>query len=152
MDQTDRAIIECLQQDGRLPYTDIAARIGVSEGTVRNRLTRLAEAGIVKVVALLDPHKAGFYAPAMIGLTVEPDRTEEIAEAIRQFEEVSYLVLTSGAYDLIVEVMCPDVQSFRSFLQDQLRRVPGILRTESYMILHTYKYSYGRPPPAGAEE
>jgi Lrp/AsnC family transcriptional regulator for asnA, asnC and gidA len=158
MDEIDRAIIACLQYDGRMPFTAIAEQIGVSEGTVRNRVGRLRQEGILQVVGVVDPHLLDLQATAIVGVVVQPSRLEATAREIATFEEVSYLVMISGAFDLLVEVLCEDTDHLASFLSDKLSGVEGVQRTETFYILRTYKLSYrwgmspqdeAAPPSAG---
>lgn len=142
MDEIDRAIIARLQYDGRMPFTAIAEEIGISEATVRNRVTRLREAGILQIVGVVDPHLLGLRATAIVGVIARPASLQETARQIAMFEEVSYLVMTSGAFDLLVEVLCEDTDHLARFLSDKLLRVEGIERTETFYILRTYKLSY----------
>ena len=146
MDNIDLELISILQKDGRTPFTEIAKRLGISEGTVRNRLTRLQEQGIIQIIGMVDPYHLGFDAPAMIGVSIDPPQLEKAAEAIALFEEVSYLVMVSGEFDLIVEVMCQDREALAVFLNQKLRQVPGITRTQSYLILRTFKMASGARP------
>ena len=95
---------------------------------------------------MVDPYNLGFDAPAMIGVSVDPPKLESAAEIIAALEEVSYLVMVSGEFDLIVEVMCQDRESLAQFLNQKLRQVPGITRTQTYLILRTFKMAYGANP------
>lgn len=146
MDNIDLELIAILQKDGRTPFTEIAKKLNISEGTVRNRLARLQEKGVLQVIGMVDPYTLGFDAPAMIGVSVDPPELEKAAEVIAKFEEVSYLIMVSGEFDLIVEVMCKDRESLASFLNQKLRQVPGITRTQTYLILRTFKMAYGARP------
>lgn len=146
MDQTDLAIISFLQSDGRKPFTRIAKALGISEGTVRNRVTRLIEDGILQIVGLIDPNRFGYEAPAMIGVSVHPPLLEQVAETVATFPEVSYLIMVSGEYDLFVEVLCHDLEHLASFLNDKLLRVPGVTDTQTFITLRTYKLAYGAKP------
>lgn len=146
MDKIDLDIISILQKDGRIPFTEIAKRLNISEGTVRNRMSRLQQQEILQVLGMVDPYNLGFDAPAMIGVSVEPQKLESAAELIAEFEEVSYLVMVSGEVDLMVEVMCRDREALAQFLNQKLRQVPGILRTQTFFILSTYKMAYGARP------
>jgi Lrp/AsnC family transcriptional regulator for asnA, asnC and gidA len=146
LDELDLAIIDRLQVDGRKAYTEIAQELGVSEGTVRNRYTRLVEDGIIQVIAMIDPHRLGIDAPALVGVSLETGDWDEAITAIANFDEVSYLVLVSGEYDLIVEVMCQDRDHLADFLQRTLRQVPGVIRTQTFTILRTYKMALGAKP------
>jgi Lrp/AsnC family transcriptional regulator for asnA, asnC and gidA len=142
LDETDRAIISRLQYDGRLPFTDIAAEIGISEGTVRRRVKQLIEGGVLQVVGIVEPQFLGWNAAAMIGVAVQAGQVDAVAHEIAQFPEVSYLFMASGGFDLFIEVYCKDMDHFVSFLNQKLQQVPGVHRTETFMILKMYKLSY----------
>lgn len=150
MDNIDRELIAILQKDGRTPFTEIAKKLDISEGTVRNRLSRLQEQKIIQVIGMVDPYNLGFDAPAMIGISVEPPKLESAAEIIATFGEVSYLIMVSGEYDLLVEVMCRNREALAEFLNQKLRQVPGVTRTQTYLILHTFKMAYGASPNTSA--
>jgi Lrp/AsnC family transcriptional regulator for asnA, asnC and gidA len=137
LDETDRAIVACLQYDGRMPFTEIAADIGISEGAVRRRVKRLVDERLLQIVGVVEPRLLNWQAPAMIGVTVEA-----AAEAIAKFPEVTYLFMASGGFDLFVEVYCRDREHMASFLSQRLQQVPGVERTETFMILKMYKLSY----------
>jgi Lrp/AsnC family transcriptional regulator for asnA, asnC and gidA len=142
MDKIDRAIITRLQYDGRMPFTDIAADLGISEGSVRHRVKRLMDSGVLQIVGIVEPQFLGWNAAGMIGITVRAGQVEAVADQIAQFPEVSYLFMASGGFDLFVEVYCKDMNHFVSFLNQKLQLVPGVQRTETFMILKMYKLSY----------
>ncbi len=139
MDRLDYKILSVLQRDGRRSFTEIGKAVGVSEGTIRKRVMRLVDDGVIRIIGLVDPHLVGFDAPAMIQVSVSPPHLEEAAQAIAQFPEVSYLLMVSGEFDLIVEVRCRNREHLASFIRDQLQKVPGVQRTVSSLVLHTYK-------------
>lgn len=139
MDKLDYEILALLQQDGRRSFTQIGKAVGFSEGTIRKRVTRLVDEGIIRIIGLVDPHLVGFDAPAIIQVSVTPPHLEEAAQAITQFPEVSYLLMVSGEFDLIVEVRCQNREHLASFIRDDLQRVTGVQRTVSSLVLHTYK-------------
>lgn len=148
-DDTDRAIITRLQLDGRTPYTDIALDLGISEASVRRRAKRLMDEGVLQIVGVAEPQFLGWNAAGMVGVTVRAGEIETAAQKIATFPEVSYLFMASGGFDLFVEVYCEDVDHFVSFLNEELQMVPGVERTETFMILKMYKLSYrwGDSPP-----
>lgn len=146
MDDLDLAILGLLQTDGRRPFTDIALALGVSEGTVRNRVARLREEKILHIVGLVDPNSLGFNAPAMIGVSIVEGDIEKIASDIASFPEVSYLIMVSGEFDLFVEVLCKDREHLANFLNQKLRRIYGVGKTQTFMTLRTFKMAYGAPP------
>ena len=142
LDDTDVGIIRQLQYDGRLPFTKIAAQLGISEGAVRRRVKRLTDSGKLQIVAVVEPQHLGWSAAGMIGVTVQAGQVDAVAQQIAQFPEVSYLFMASGEFDLFVEVFCEDREHFVSFLNQTLQQVPGVERTRTFMILKTYKLSY----------
>jgi Lrp/AsnC family transcriptional regulator for asnA, asnC and gidA len=146
MDDLDHAIVHLLQQDGRKAFTEIAQQLSVSEGTVRNRYTRLIKEGALQVIGMINPHQMGIDAPALIGVSLEAENWDDAIAEIANFDEVSYLVLVSGEFDLIVEVMCEDRDHLADFLQRTLRQVAGVLRTQTFTILRTYKMALGAKP------
>jgi Lrp/AsnC family transcriptional regulator for asnA, asnC and gidA len=150
LDETDRAIIAHLQYDGRKAFTDIAADLGVSEGAVRRRVKLMIEGGVLQIVGIVEPRFLEWNAAGMVGVNVQAGKVDRVARQIAQFPEVSYLFMSSGAFDLFVEVYCRDREHFVTFLNDRLHQVPGVERTETFMILKMYKLSYrwGEAEPA----
>ena len=146
MDQIDLDIIAYLQSDGRMPFTDIAKSLDISEGTVRNRVARLIQERVLQIVGMVDPYRLGYDAPAVISISVQPPMLNQIAKTISSFSEVSYLIMVSGDYDLLLEVLCKDRDHLASFLNEKLLKVPGIINTQTSMVLRTYKMSYGALP------
>jgi Lrp/AsnC family transcriptional regulator for asnA, asnC and gidA len=142
LDDTDRAIVAHLQYNGRKPLTEIAAEIGLSEGAVRRRVKGMMDAGILQIVGIVEPQFLDWQAAGMIGVNVQAGQIEAAAQQIAKFPEVTYLFMASGGYDLFVEVYCRDRGHFVSFLSDTLQKVPGVQRTETFMILKMYKLSY----------
>ena len=146
MDDLDLSILASLQTDGRRPFTDIAQELGVSEGTVRNRVSKLIEKQVLHIVGLVDPASLGFNAPAVVGISVADGDIEQIAMKISSYPEVSYLIMVSGEFDLIVEVLCKNREHLADFLNYKLRKVKGVERTQTFMTLRTFKMAYGSPP------
>ncbi|MBM4466879.1 MAG: Lrp/AsnC family transcriptional regulator [Chloroflexi bacterium] len=153
LDETDRAIIAQLQYNGRMSFTDIADQLGISEGTVRRRVRQLMDDRVLQIVAIVEPQLLGWNAAAMIGVTIQAGQVDAVAQQIAQFPEVSYLFMASGEFDLFVEVFCRDREHLVSFLNQKLQQIPGVQRTQTFMILKMYKLSYrwgeAEPPRAG---
>ena len=115
MDDLDLQILERLQTNGRSRYTAIAKELGVAEGTIRNRVAKLMDDGTLQVVGMVDPRKIGYNAPALIGISIQPPHLDAAASTIAALPQVSYLILVSGGFDLMVEVMCEDRESLATF-------------------------------------
>jgi Lrp/AsnC family transcriptional regulator for asnA, asnC and gidA len=142
LDDLDKAIIKALQRDGRRPYAQIGRELKVPEATVRQRAERLISRGIVQVVGVTDPLAMGFGQPAFIGLHVDASRLDEVADAVASLEEVTYVVVTAGRFDMICEVVCEDNEHLLRVLADQLAKVDGIRSTETMVELRFVKESY----------
>ena len=151
MDKLDKFILQTLQEDGRTPFTQIARQAGVSETTIRSRYQNLVEEGIVRTVGIVDPYALGFQAPAFIGVLVEPGTVDQVARTIAELPEVSYLVMTLGHFDLVIEVFCRDLPHLTHLITQQIRLIPGVRSTETLMIARSYKLTYRWSPALGLE-
>jgi Lrp/AsnC family transcriptional regulator for asnA, asnC and gidA len=142
MDELDQFILQTLQEDGRTPFTEMAREASVSETTIRTRYRNMVEAGIVRTVGIVDPRALGFQAPAIIAVSVEPGATERVAQGMADLPEVSYLVMTLGSYDLIVEVFCRDQQHLADLITRHMHLMPGVRSTETLVVARSYKLTY----------
>lgn len=139
IDELDQRIIEALQQDGRKPFTKIAADLGISEASVRQRVANLINNQVIQIVAVTNPAKLGFSLASMIGIRVEGDRLLEAAQEIAAFDEVIYLILCTGSFDVLAEVVCRDNDHFLNFLTQKLYKVRGVQQNEAFMYLRVVK-------------
>jgi Lrp/AsnC family transcriptional regulator for asnA, asnC and gidA len=144
LDETAKAIIEQLQVDGRRSYAEIGKAVGLSEAAVRQRVQKLTDAGVMQIVAVTDPLQLGFYRQAMVGLKVTGD-TRLIADALAAIPAVDYVVLTAGTFDLMIEVVCENDDDLITLLNSEIRTLPGVLSTETfvYLKLHKQLYNWG---------
>jgi len=141
LDDADKSLVELLQHDGRLPYTRLAAQIGLSEAAVRQRVNRLIENKVVQIVAVTDPLTLGFSRQAMVGVKIEGDIIA-VSDALALISEVDYVVCTSGSFDLLFELVCEDDEHLLTVLNDQVRTIPGVRSTETFMYLRLRKQTY----------
>ena len=140
LDDTDRAIIELLQADGRMPFTRVGAEVGLTEGAIRQRVQRLTDAGVMQIVAVTDPMSLGMRRVAMIGARVSGD-AESTAAALSAKTEVEYLVATTGRYDLMFEVVADD-DTHLMRLMSQLRSRDDIVEAEAFVCLKLFKQTF----------
>ena len=139
IDEIDQRIIEALQQDGRRPFTKIAADLGISEASVRQRVSNLINNQVMQIVAVTNPIKLGFSLASMIGIRVSGERLLEVAQEISAFDEVIYLILCTGRFDMLAEVVCRDNDHLLKFLTEKLYKVQGVQQAETYMYLQVCK-------------
>jgi Lrp/AsnC family transcriptional regulator for asnA, asnC and gidA len=141
LDEVSKEIIQQLQQDGRRSYAAIGKVVGLSEAAVRQRVQRLIEGGVMQVVAVTDPLELGFARQAMVGVRVT-GALEPVADAIAALEEVDYVVITAGSYDLLVEVVCESDEHLLELISERLRAIDGVVATETFMYLKLQKQTY----------
>ncbi|WP_329483256.1 Lrp/AsnC family transcriptional regulator [Kribbella sp. NBC_01484] len=141
LDDTSKAIIEQLQLDGRRSYAAIGKAVGLSEAAVRQRVQRLTEAGVMQVVAVTDPLELGFDRQAMIGIKAEGS-LEPIADELAKMDEVEYVVITAGSFDLLAEVLCESDEHLLKVLSERVRQIEGVKATETFVYLKLVKQTY----------
>jgi Lrp/AsnC family transcriptional regulator for asnA, asnC and gidA len=141
LDDVSKAIIEQLQQDGRRPYATIGKAVGLSEAAVRQRVQRLIESGVMQVVAVTDPMQVGFHRSAMIGVRVAGD-IEAVADKMAAMNEVDYLVITAGGYDILAEIVCEDDEHLLEVVNRRVRAIPDVRSTETFVYLKLRKQIY----------
>ena len=141
LDDVSKSIIAQLQQDGRRSYASIGKAVGLSEAAVRQRVQRLTEAGIMQIVAVTDPLQLGFGRQAMVGIHVD-GAIEPVADALSAMEEVIYVVMTAGTYDLLCEVVSTGDEELLDLVSRRIRGVPNVRTTETFMYLKLAKQTY----------
>ena len=141
LDEVSKAIIEELQQDGRRSYAAIGKVVGLSEAAVRQRVQRLIEAGVMQVVAVTDPIELGFARQAMVGIRVSGP-VDTVADQLAELDEVDYVVVTAGTYDVLVEVVCESDEHLLELISGRIRAIEGVSATETFMYLQLRKQTY----------
>ena len=141
LDETDKQIITLLQQDGRRSWTAIGKEVGLSEAAVRQRAQRLQDAGVLQIVGVTDPMQLGFARQVMVGIKVS-GALEPVADALADLEEVAYVVITAGSFDVIVEVVCESDEHLLRVLSERIRAVEGVVATETFVYLQLRKQTY----------
>lgn len=134
IDEIDRAIISCLQEDSRRPSAEIARSLGVAERTVRARIDRLVQDEVVQLAAIVNPRALGYNVTADVFLQVELGRIEEVARKLSSVDEVCYVGLTTGNRDISLQVHAPSVDALYDFVSHKLNQVPGVLRSKTFVI------------------
>ena len=140
LDDLSKRIIEQLQQDGRRSYAAIGKAVGLSEAAVRQRVQRLVDGGVMQIVAVTDPLMLGFRRQTMIAVKCDGD-LEEVADHLAAIEEIDYVVITAGSFDLLLEVVCEDDDHLLEILS-RVRAVPSVASTETFVYLKLRKQTY----------
>jgi Lrp/AsnC family transcriptional regulator for asnA, asnC and gidA len=149
VDDLDRDILKCLIEDARMPAAEIARRIGdVPVRTVRSRLSRLVDSGLVSIHAGAVPEALGFGIRADIVIDVEPGRMNDVAQRLCELDQVCYVALSTGDFDISAAFVTTDIESFRTFVTETIHKIPGIARTRVNVLTKVFKRSSDWPFPA----
>ena len=135
VDPTDKAIIEALKIDGRMPNSKIAKECNISEGTVRRRLRRLLKSGIIDVVARPNSVKMGKSVRALIGVKAEPGKIREVAKELNDLGEIDWVMSTAGQLDIFAWAAFPTTHELGSFVKDVVGKVNGVRDTMTLINL-----------------
>jgi len=141
LDPVSKAIIEQLQQDGRRSFASIGESLGHTEEVVRHRVTQLIDAGVMQIVAVTDPMQLGFARQAMIGVIVEGE-LRPVAEALAAIEEVDYVVITAGGFDILAEVVGESDAHLLELVTSRIRPIPGVVSIHTFLYLELQKQTY----------
>lgn len=142
-DDLNKQIISLLQEDGRLAYDEMAARLGVSAGTVRNRVTRMREAGLLQIVAVVDPVAVDYETDAMLGIKTAPGiAPQQVADRLADYPAVVYIVWVSGQFDLLIEVVCDEGVDFADFLNRVIYAHADIAHVEVMTRIGMFKNQF----------
>lgn len=148
LDDLDRALVELLQADGRRPYAQLAAELGVTEKTARRRVQALVDGGVIQITAVTDPALLGYRAAALLGIEVDGTRSAaEIALDLTALPTVDYVVVAAGRYPLYAELICTDRAELLRVIEGEVRRTPGIRAVEPFLYL---SFHYQHPHLAAA--
>jgi Lrp/AsnC family transcriptional regulator for asnA, asnC and gidA len=153
IDRTSQRIIAILQRDGRTPNTVIARAVGISESAVRARIQTLVSSGALHIIGLTDPANLGFGVMALIGVQASND-LNRIAELVSTWPETTYVVISAGSFDLLIELVCTDNNDLLQVVE-RIRGVEGVRSTESFIYISRHKLNYayaGDREDAAAEQ
>jgi Lrp/AsnC family transcriptional regulator for asnA, asnC and gidA len=142
LDEIDLQIIEALRKDGRVAFAQIAEQLNVSPGMIRLRYNRLVEQGFLKVVAITNPLRMGYKTMAMIGIRTEGSKLLDVADKVSKLDEVIYMIVSSGRFDIFAEVVCRDHEDLLRFITEKLSTIAGVRESESFLHLKIIKEVY----------
>jgi Lrp/AsnC family transcriptional regulator for asnA, asnC and gidA len=136
---TDRAIIRELQRNARMSYAELSRATGIPESTVRRRMDRLQQRGVIQFAMLADPSRLGYELRAMIGLRVELQKLSEIATRLREMNEVNFAAFVTGNFDIIIQVIVRSQENLVDFLTQRLAMIDGVRSTETFVMPYIIK-------------
>lgn len=139
LDMIDKKLIMQLQISGRLSYVDLAKLLQVTERTVRSRMAKLLEKGIVRIVALPNLDVLGFDFVGIVGLQVESSKLRAIVAKLAEHPNICYVVSVTGEYHVLIIVVAKSMKKFTNILENYVSQIPGVLKNESWLCLATHK-------------
>ena len=142
LDSVDCQMIQLLQKDGRIPNTEIAKNIGISEATVRTRLNRLIEEKYIQIVAVSDPIKLGFDIVGNIRIHVEIKKMAKIIRELKKLKPLWFIVQTTGGTGIDTEVVVKSLDELNELIFEKINRIDGIIKTETSLFLKYIKRQY----------
>ncbi|MGW4245804.1 Lrp/AsnC family transcriptional regulator [Nocardia sp. NPDC004722] len=141
LDEISKQIITQLQEDGRRPYAAIGKAVGLSEAAVRQRVQKLSDAGVIQIVAVTDPLQVGLFRQAMIAITVDGP-VQPVADALSAIDEINYVVVCAGRYDILCEAVCPDDEALLDLVSHRIRALGDVRHAEIMVYLKLNKQTY----------
>ena len=139
VDDLDNQIIEILGLDGRMSNASIARNLGVSEGTVRRRLNILKDQGIINIKVVLNPNYLASETEAIIGIQVDLAVIREVVLKLNEIEEIRWVNITSGSFDIFVNVSTKSLSDLLVLLQNKIGKIDGVKKIETFTTLDVPK-------------
>ncbi|MEA1906172.1 MAG: Lrp/AsnC family transcriptional regulator [Euryarchaeota archaeon] len=144
IDERDMLIIGMLRENARTPHTEIAARLGVGESTIRNRVRTLEEEGIImQYTVVTDPAKLGYNSVALVGIDVEPSHLLDVALYLSEFPEVKFVATSAGDHMIMTEVWLADGGALRTFIAEKIKKLDGVQSVSPTVIMDNWKVRSG---------
>ena len=134
LDDLDLDIVRILSEDGRASYSAMSKTLGVSVGTVRNRVNQMRDTGTLYFNVWLDPHRSGIGVHATLLLRVNAPCLPEVTSALIYLDEIGYVATLTGEHDLIADAFCHDIAHFRRLVHDEIQTIKGVIEVRSYVV------------------
>jgi Lrp/AsnC family transcriptional regulator for asnA, asnC and gidA len=148
VDEIDRAILNCLQQDARMPCTQIAGQIGyITPRAIRNRLQSLLERGYIAIEAGAIPERLGYVISADISVEAQPGTIRQVADSLCDLDQVIYVALSTGDTDISASIVATDMDDLQTYITEKVHSIPGVRKTRTIVLTRVLKQSYDWPFP-----
>jgi Lrp/AsnC family transcriptional regulator for asnA, asnC and gidA len=139
LDRVDCRLIQLLQKDGRMPSNAIAQELGISEFTVRRRLKRLLDSGIIKIVAVANPMDLGFEIAGNLKIRIDLKKADEVLEKLKKLDALIWVALTTGGTDIDVDFVVRSLKEFQELVFKKISKIDGVLSTEASLMVDLVK-------------
>ncbi len=142
LDRVDRRLIHLLQKDGRMPNKAIAQELGISEFTVRRRMKRLLDTGVIKIVAVANPIDLGFEIAGNLKIKIDLKKTDNVLKRLKKIDSVIWVALTTGGTDIDVDFVARSLKEFHELLFKKISKIDGVVSTETSLMVDLIKDEY----------
>ena len=142
LDRLDCKLIRVLQTDGRMPNNAIAQELGISEYTVRRRLKRLLDDGIIRIVAVAKPIDLGFEIAGNLKIHIDLKKTKRVLENLKKIDSLIYVALTTGGTDVDADFIVRSLKEFNDLIFQQISKIDGVLSTDTSLLVDIVKDKY----------
>jgi len=140
IDELDLKILKLLQEDGRLPFMDIAQKLKLSESTIRKRIQSLKERGVIKRFTVeIDPAKIGLNTVAIVGVDVDPPKLLEVAQKLCEFKEIRCVATSTGDHMIMTEIWTKDGRELTRLISEKIGPIEGVRKICPAIILERLK-------------
>ena len=143
MDKLDFQIVNMLKKNGRLSNANVARVLNVSEGTIRRRLKKMTNENIIRIFAVPNPESIGLHSEALIGIQVDPDKMEIIANKVSELDQATWVAHTTGTFDIFLWAAVESTEELGKFIRSSVGTIPGVRRTETFVNLKVVKRGNG---------
>ncbi len=144
IDEKDLKIIDMLRENARIPLTEIASRLDVSESTIRKRIKALEKNGVItQYTVVVDPSKLGYNSVSMVGIDVESTHLLDVAMRMTEFPEVKFVATSTGDHMIITEIWINDSKELGRFIAKNIEKQEGVKRVSPTIILENWKVHSG---------
>jgi len=143
MDKLDFKIVNMLKKNGRLSNANVARTLNVSEGTIRRRLKKMTNENIIRIFAVPNPESIGLHSEALIGIQVDPDKMEIIANKVSELDQATWVAHTTGTFDIFLWAAVESTEELGKFIRSSVGTIPGVRRTETFVNLKVVKRGNG---------
>ena len=143
MDKLDFQIVNMLKKNGRLSNANVARTLNVREGTIRRRLKKMTNENIIRIFAVPNPESIGLHSEALIGIQVDPDKMEIIANKVSELDQATWVAHTTGTFDIFLWAAVESTEELGKFIRSSVGTIPGVRRTETFVNLKVVKRGNG---------
>ena len=139
LDRVDCQLIRLLQKDGRMPNNAIAQELGISEFTVRRRLKKILDNGIIKIVAVANPMDLGFEIAGNLKIRIDLKKADEVLDKLKKLDALIWVALTTGGTDIDVDFVVRSLKEFQELVFKKISKIDGVLSTEASLMVDLVK-------------